>query len=261
MSQNLIRAYVRAVLNESKEDVEDSKDPIDWVEDAFNDPESWGTKNRFKAMRIAAESAGLFEFGVGSSRSVFDLGSGKVLKIARNNKGLVQNELEAFAGKDAHVNSMVASVYEAASQHNWLVSEFVEPLEDGDSKAAEAASGVPWADVRKVLGVSEKSEFKATADEITNKLKSGGAKEEKSTPGCPKGRDFLEMLVGFLDRYQDMLPGDIVKLSSWGINKKGCLVLLDYGITRKKFKELYKDQKQSGSGDASTRKNSSSQGD
>jgi hypothetical protein len=43
----------------------------------------------------------------------------------------------------------------------------------------------------------------------------------------------------FLVRYDDLLPGDIAKYDSWGKNSDGCIVLLDYGITKKKFKELY----------------------
>ena len=240
MSRNLIRAYVRAVLRESKEDVADSKDPLFWVQDAFNDPESWGTENPFKAMRGAASSFGLLELGLGSSRIVFESDGRKVIKLARNQRGLEQNKLEATAGKDPYVHRAVASVYDWSDDFAWVVAERLDPLEDGDFRAAESASGVPWADVREILGLSDKSEYKATAEEITNKLESKKEKSAKSAPDCPRGRDFLELLIGFLERYKDMLPGDIVKLSSWGVNDKGCLKLLDFGITRKKFEELYK---------------------
>lgn len=243
MDDKLIRRYVRSVLNEmAYEDVKTSEDPTDWIEAAFQDPEDWGTEDPYKAMIRAARKFGLEEFGMGSSRFVFAMDGGKVLKIARNKKGVEQNKLEAFAGRDPHVHSMLASVYDASPENVWLVSEFVEPLEDGDFKVAEDVCGVQWSEVRKVLGLSNKTDVDATVVDNTRKMeKSGGGKSEKTKKsGCLTGNKFLEGLQGFLDRYQGMLTGDIVKLSSWGVSSKGCLVLLDYGITRKKFEELYR---------------------
>lgn len=240
MSRNLIKAYVRAVLRETKEDLAGSEDPLDWIQDAYNNPEEWGTDDPFRAMVRAAKDRNLEEVGIGSSRFTLGLSTGKVVKIARNQKGIEQNKLEATAGKDPYVHRILASVYDWSDDYAWIVAERLDPLEDGDFRAAESASGVPWADVREILGLSDKSEYKATAEEITNKLESKKEKSAESAPGCPRGRDFLELLIGFLERYKDMLPGDIVKLSSWGVNDKGCLVLLDYGITRKKFEEMYK---------------------
>ena len=245
MSEKLLKHYVKSILLEmSYEDVKTSKDPTDWVESAFQDPEEWGTDDPFRAMIRAAKRFGLEEFGIGSSRFVFYLGSGKVLKVARNVKGVEQNKLEAFAGRDPHVHSMLASVYEASTEYAWLVSELVSPLEDGDYKEAEKVCGVPWSDVRRILGLSSKTEVEATVSQITKKLdpESGrsGKVGDRSGSSCLTGKEFLESLGGFLDRYSGMLTGDIEKLSSWGVNDKGCLVLLDYGITRKKFEELYK---------------------
>lgn len=240
MSENLIRAYIRAVLKESKEDVEKdeaaSKNPIFWIEDAFQDPASWGAKNSFSAMRMAASDFGLLEIGLGSSRIVFEMGEGKVIKLARNEKGVEQNKLEYTAGRDPEVHDLLASVLDVADDYAWIIAEAVEPLDDGDVKKAEGVSGVPWIEVRRILGLSDKSEFAATAAGIKKKIERLG---DNTGSSCLRGAEFIDALGGFLDRYRDMLPGDIVKLSSWGVNKKGCLVLLDYGITRKKFKELY----------------------
>jgi len=248
MDEKLIRRYVRSVLSEmAYEDVKTSNDPTDWVEAAFQDPEDWDTDDPYKAMIRAARKFGLEEFGMGSSRFVFAMDSGKVLKIARNKKGVEQNKLEAFAGRDPHVHSMLASVYDSSPENAWLVSEFVEPLDDLDFKVAESVAGVSWEEVRKVLGLSSKTDAKVTAkagdsETATKKLSipRGHAGKRPSGSGCLAGDKFLEGLKGFLDRYQGMLTGDIVKLSSWGVSGKGCLVLLDYGITRKKFEELYK---------------------
>ncbi len=245
MNEKLLKSYVRSMLLEmSYEDIKTSKDPLDWVEAAFQEPEEWNTKDPFRAMIRAAKKFGLEEFGMGSSRFVFNLKNGKVLKIARNSKGLEQNKLEAVAGRDPHVHSILASVYDASPEYAWLVAEFVNPLEDGEYKTAERVCGVAWSDVRRVLGLSNKAEVESTVSQVTKKLEPEESRNSKAKgrtgSGCPTGKEFLESLGSFLGRYSGMLTGDIEKLSSWGVNDKGCLVLLDYGITRKKFEELYK---------------------
>lgn len=237
----LLRRYVRSILNEmSYEDVKTSKDPADWVEAAFQDPEDWDTDDPFRAMIRAAKKFGLEELGIGSSRFVFSIDGERVLKIARNQKGVEQNKLELTAGRDAQVHDLLSSVYESSPEYAWLIAEAVEPLDDGDVKRAEELTGVPWIEVRRLLGLSDKEEFNATAEEVTSKLAGSKGGSRGGGTSCLRGAEFITALGGFLDRYRDMLPGDIVKLSSWGVNKKGCLVLLDYGITRKKFEEFYR---------------------
>lgn len=241
MSKKLIREYVRSVLSEmSMEDVEESKDPLDWITAAWHDPDDWDAQDSFEAMVIAARKKGLRLIGVGSSRIVFSLGDDKVVKLARNERGVEQNKLEATAGRDPHVHKILASVLDMSDEYAWLVSDAVRPLEDGDGATAEKIIGIPWSSVRDLVGVGTSASDEATEVE-TQKT---GVSQKKQAPGkargCLVGDGFLEALDDFLGRYSDMLPGDIVKLSSWGVSKNGCLVLLDYGITRKKFKELYR---------------------
>jgi predicted ABC-type ATPase len=234
-----LRLYVMSVLLEmSQEDVATSKDPLDWFTAAYQSPEEWGASDEFEAMLIAADKLNLKVVGTGSSRLVFDLKNNRVVKIARNNKGIEQNKLEASAGRDPQVERILASVWEFADDFSWVVADKVEPLEDGDGARAEKIVGISWNELRDLVNAGANRENAVTSVEggETKTKKS----VEKGTAGCLKGDSFLSSVDYFMTRYEGLLPGDIAKLSSWGVTEQGCLVLLDYGITIKKFRELYK---------------------
>ena len=67
MSRNLIRAYVKEVLRETRKDVADSNDPLDWIQDAYNDPKGWETDDPYRAMVRAAKDRNLEEVGISVS--------------------------------------------------------------------------------------------------------------------------------------------------------------------------------------------------
>ena len=239
MKTKTLKEFVRSVIVElSQEDVASSKDPLDWLTAAYQDPKEWGAKDEFEAMLIAADKLNLKLSGEGSSRIVFDIKNNRVVKIARNNKGIEQNKLEASAGRDPQVERILASVWEFSDDFSWVVADKVEPLENGDGAIAEKIVGISWNEVRDLVSAGANKENAVTSIE-------GGETKTKKTSGkpgvgCLKEDSFLSALDYFMTRYEGLLPGDIAKLSSWGITEKGCLVLLDYGITIKKFRELYK---------------------
>ena len=74
------------------------------------------------AQRIKYCSARLPRIGAGSSRIVFQIDDEKCLKLAKNQKGIAQNEAE----DDGYVQSLdfVAKVYEVHPQYHWLEMQF-----------------------------------------------------------------------------------------------------------------------------------------
>ncbi len=242
MNEKLIRTYIMTILNEmSYDDVKMSKDPLDWVTAAYHEPEAWNVDDPYIAMALAAKKAGLKPIGSpGSSRIVFEFDGSKVVKLARNNRGIEQNKLEAFAGKDPFMHKILAGVHDYSDEFAWIVSDKLRPLEDTDAATAEKFIGISWNEVREHLGVKASDAFAATVGQLGQKnktqLKTAGSRSGDKL----SGKTFLSYLDEFTSRYQDMLPGDLAKLSSWGVTPDGRLVLLDYGITRKKFIELYR---------------------
>ena len=225
----LLKKYIKSLILEiSQEDVEDSTNPLDWIIAAYEDYRSWhdedGEKStdEYWAMFDAAKSFGLTYLGRGSARRVFAIGSDKVVKLAKDKRGLAQNKIEAFAGNDSFASEILAEVYDYdAVDFAWIIAERLTPLEDGEESIAEELIGVPWTDIKKMLGVKD--------DEL----------EHSYTSWAEPNLKFMKNFESFLHRYAGLLEGDIAKTSSWGIKKDGSLALLDYGITRKAFKEMY----------------------
>lgn len=236
--KNLLKSLI---VEMSKEDIRTSKNPLDWLTAAYEDHNAWKAKDQFEAMEKAAEEAGLKKIGFGTSRAVFDLGDNKVVKVALNEKGIEQNKLEIYAGKDPSVEAILAGTWDYSNDFAWLVSDKVHPLHDNSAAEAESIIGVSWQEVRKIIGVKWSSEFEATSKpESSESYDDEHKKHQTAGSGCLTGQDFLDYLKNFLERYPGMLKQDIAKLSSWGVTADGCLVLLDYGITREKFLKLYK---------------------
>lgn len=99
--------------------------------------------NIFKSLRSAYEAAEyaderLEELGTGSSRKVFLLSSGKVLKIAygKQNAGKAQNQEEVNVFTNPKSRPVVAKVFDYDPSFRWIISELVKPLGDGDYVAS-----------------------------------------------------------------------------------------------------------------------------
>lgn len=104
--------------------------------------------NKFKATpgidaKIAYAESILPKMGMGSSRIVFAFSGGKALKIARNAKGLGQNEAEVDLFTDPQTKPVVARIFDADPNNEWVISEIVQPLEP-TRQAWEAATGFDY---------------------------------------------------------------------------------------------------------------------
>ena len=257
--QNYLRSYVRMIISESLNETEATKKSDDapqasstgsslseaeilWeLTDATND------KQPFESIAKKAVGLDLEYLGSGTSRTVYGLGGDKVIKIALNVKGIEQNKLEAFAGRDAVVAKIIAKVFDSDDEYYWIVSERLTPITDAaDFKEAEDIVGVSWNEVREIFGLSKSAKVTGTVPQgaAARAKSSGSGKASGSAPaGCATGQAFLDAVKELKDRYTDLLPGDIAKIDSWGTTKKGCLVLYDYGITKKVYDKYYRTTK------------------
>lgn len=59
----------------------------------------------------------------GSSRIVYKIDEEKVLKLAKNKKGLAQNEIEISYGNYYDLNDIVAKVFDSDSNNLWVEME------------------------------------------------------------------------------------------------------------------------------------------
>lgn len=80
---------------------------------------------------IAYTKLYLKELGAGSSRIVFDLGDNKVLKIAKNDGGIDQNNTETQIWEASKGSSALARIYDYDKEEGkWIVAERLKMLSD-----------------------------------------------------------------------------------------------------------------------------------
>lgn len=147
--------------------------------------------------------------GRGSSRMTYLLSSRKILKIAKNDAGLSQNEAEVDVFTNPSTKDVVARIFDYDPQNKWLVSELVKPL---SWDQFEHITRWGW------------QEF---VDCLKSKLQGGGF-QEKDVP--QHMRKWFNAVVEMAQANKLSL-GDLKVDNHWGKTADNRVVLLDYGLT------------------------------
>jgi len=141
--------------------------------------------------------------GKGSSRAAFLLPDDKVLKIAYNEMGIIQNKEEINILKNAKNLDIVPEIYQYDNTDNiWLIAEYVP---DKIKSISEFC---------KLLGISRKEYDQCRYDYES-----------------PNSNNKYFNEIKYLIKYYSLIPTDIFDLSSWGVTSKGFPKLLDLGYT------------------------------
>lgn len=190
------------------------------------------------AKRIEYCQSRLQRLSSGSSRIVYKVDNEKVLKLAKNRKGIAQNECEA---SDYYKKSIgcFAEVYEYDDNYLWIEMQL--------------ARKAKLSDFKRILGV----DFKVVCDFITDYWNSysRGRWPRTISPESKKIFDsewFQEQmenyslftyLAEYLGNYQPDIIGDLMRLSSWGVvtdNGEESLVIIDFGLDDNVYNEYYR---------------------
>jgi len=186
--------------------------------------------------------------GEGSSRKAFLYSSKKVLKIAKNDFGLAQNQEEAqnadVGGDAEEFNKRVATkLYEKSEYFPpglfWIIVELVNPLR-GKSQSESGYTvdhNGEYVDeeeeiedeikFRELTGVSW-SEFCTDLEELVRMCREEmDSSDEIDQTEYP---DFVKAVAKFAVS-NDLIMGDLVTLNHWGSTADGRVVLLDSGFS------------------------------
>lgn len=151
------------------------------------------------------------EMGRGSSRATFLLGSRKILKLAKNQAGIGQNEAEVDVYTNPSTKGITTKIFEYDPKYNWLVAELVRPLKSGDFERMTR-----WG-----------------FDEFGSSL--ANVKAFGMTPRAKE--DIPNHMKKFFDDVIQVIKSGELELSDlrvedhWGKTADGRIVLLDYGYT------------------------------
>ena len=165
--------------------------------------------------------ANLKHLSSGSARIVYLTPSKTIVKLAKNDKGVAQNEAESNPKmKSKYLNKILS----CARNHAWCEVPYLDKI--------------TVKDFEKMTGLN----FEDFGESIRYGLKNVSGNTDKDKP-----KNFDE--VAKSDIYKELkdigekfklLPGDMARISSWG-TKDGRPVLIDAGLTRDIFDEYYED--------------------
>ena len=182
--------------------------------------------HQFAPVIRAVKESGIQYLGSGTSRMVFKLNDQKVLKLAKNVKGLDQNNAEA----DWYLKKVIgiAEWYSASNEDIWIVSELC-------TKARQA-------DFRKKLGISF-AEYCNYVNYLSQEH-SGRRNPWIRYDRPAKLDEYVEAenLLGGINEYignWDPPVGDLTRISSYGIDHNGDIVLVDTGLSENVAEKHY----------------------
>lgn len=178
--------------------------------------------------------------GNGSSRIAFGVDDEKVLKIAKNTKGLAQNEHECDWGRNGY--GCFAEIFEAdTDNYKWLEMEIAHKVKKSD---VPRLMGVTFEELyciieliynqyssnRKQIGISD-SELKSKCQKYLEEMVYTEENQE------------LYNLYLYMTDYQPEVIGDWRRLANWGIvvrNGKEHMVIIDDGLNDAVYDKYYK---------------------
>jgi hypothetical protein len=161
--------------------------------------------------RIDFAEKHLAHLSSGSSRIIYLTDDKQVLKLAKNERGIAQNKVESKI-KSSFVNETTKSDKNGI----WKLSPYCDKITEKDFE--------------KLTNVSFKEFGQAIEHGISDE------KKPKDFDKISKSDIYKEIIR--LNKEYKLLPGDLIRISSWGVNK-GVPVLLDAGLTRNVYDEFY----------------------
>jgi len=182
--------------------------------------EEFGAISTYAGKQRYAENH-LKRLGSGSARVVYQIDDEKVLKLAKNRKGLAQNEVELDWGLQQY--GTVAKIYESdEDKFYWLEMQLAKKLNVSDF---ESINEVSWKDYIKFLDILESKRNDA-------RYKSN-PKDEQLFEDLYEN-EYCSGMASMIGDY-DMPIGDLRRKNSYGIVKndgREDIVLVDFGLNK-----------------------------
>lgn len=170
--------------------------------------------------------------GRGSSRAVFNLGDGIVLKLAMNRKGLAQNRVEYENGQD-YLCNIIPTVYNEQSdseQYRWIVTDYAVPFKKESD--FEKAIGMSW---DKFDGFLVRMDYDRSGSWKREKMKWMSMMSSEEAWELADNIEIFNDIANYLGNYSHIPVNDMRQLQNWGYiprDGENELVLLDSGFNK-----------------------------
>jgi|ERR1044072_6837658 hypothetical protein len=217
MTKELLKKYLEEQLIEN---ILDEDYPTTWNLEEFKQLKGF-------AARVKYCDTHLQKIKAGTGRIAYKIDNEKVLKLAKNQKGVAQNEVEAQYGNDYYFEGILAKTFEVGPGDLWIEMELA----------------------RKVTPTIWKKHFGYDINTIGSYLKqryyeNRGQRYYSSLD--PAVKDALDQnqdvqsLYDFAEATESV--GDLARLSTYGLvirDGQEAIVLIDYGLTGAVYDSYY----------------------
>lgn len=171
--------------------------------------------------------------GSGTGRTVFELSDDLVLKVARNEAGRRQNEVEAGIN-----HNICALTYQHSDNFDWCIMERVYPFEENKFDKLTGTTyldRVIWCEFKAITKGHFEPEIVKLVEARYKSMSCNGWEERMGE------NEFSSKLVSLM-MVNDLEAGDIVRFDSWGHTKNNPdkPILFDYGLSNAVWSECYK---------------------
>lgn len=196
-------------------------------------PKSWNIEE-FKQLtsfnaRIKYCETHLDRISSGSSRIVYKIDDEKVLKLAKNKKGLAQNETEIEYSHYNDLSYILAKVYEFDQNNLWVEMELARKVKTADFERITGYKFKDYAIAVNNYGV-DSTNGRGYKGDIDPKIVEDMWEDE-----------FVYDIFTYIGNYA--IPvGDLKRLSTYGIVKgdnEERIVIIDYGLTSDVYSSYY----------------------
>lgn len=158
----------------------------------------------------------------GSGRYVFGIDNDKVLKLAKNNKGVAQNEAEY----DMSHNPIVAKTYDSDDDFLWIEMERVDKI---NVQTFKNLTGLDFRNFQ--------DNIRYFALEVVNKSKYTSLDEPENYDEIWEN-EFFQDIADLIGSY-GMQFGDLTRINSYGVTKNGDIKLVDAGLSQDVYTNHY----------------------
>lgn len=234
-----MKNFIKKRLNESIE--------MELIESLMGEdyPSSFDIE-KFKSLRSFADRIKYCEehlkrISSGTSRIAYIIDETKVLKLAKNRKGLAQNETEIQWGNDYYFESVLAHTFDGDENGLWVEMELArKPTKDSFKQILGYSLDALSVYLRYCYYRNVKPNVQL-ADTYRRMLDNADDEENIYDLAFFSEDSFANTLVEFMDATKAP-HGDLAKYSSYGVVKRegqDTLVLIDFGLTGEVYGTYY----------------------
>jgi hypothetical protein len=201
----------------------DEEYPISWNVEEFKKLTSFNQRIKYCQENLQRISSG-------SSRIVYKIDDTKVLKLAKNRKGIAQNEIEVGFSKDYMWSDLVAKIFDYDQNDLWVEMELARKV---TPKIWDSIVGIPIEELSKCL---------TYVDQENNPQKYRYHFTKPARMDELWENEFTSQILQLISSY-DVPVGDFGRLSTYGLVKRNGMddiVFIDYGITNEAYDAYYR---------------------